>query len=908
MADLREAHDSSLANLRAQLAQLQDDCTSLAEANEELPRLQATASDAAVYVERVDEAISVAEAEHAHVVANLNAEATRLADLVTSANEKRQVANMRRLAQASLLATSKKKLAATEKTLGLKDRQILRVKRDLFDAVDALKSAKADLDEAAAAAAEHDDAVDVVPPAASGGPPGGPAVLRRANGNPKIQRNILRWKSTALGELMKRFGDAQLVATVDAIQKELGSSMDAIKLQASKLSYEQARDHLNSDVLARIERDGAREFARAQQDHLDVVACTQIKYQNALSRRKYQKLRQALSGVWCADEGRHVRLEFNEVQFPILASRYAILKFVGEIKEKMGVEPFCEGKGAKLDLRTLLSAATLESVDRGFFEVTDDNNVVQVCDGQAVEAIVLFDAANHHKGMKVTEGVVMFPQGSHHPQSPTENFGFAQSETSDDNAGLTGPAGKPMTDAVNDLIANPTIVTLMVDDDGSPVVCKMNVSAGGDHAFVGASNCISGCNGPNPCTECLVDKNSMCVIGKKFPKRTRFTIQLKAHVVQGFCPCCQLWVVDTADGRKLKTGETAMLRAPPSAPLPVPKKLAKDPVTGKKVSSLQLHDGVVAGQNFPFDFEPSDWCICLLHCRLCIIGAMFKKSIVNALTKPAQQKQVYQMMKASGMVMKESRLSTKSKKLDVYDMTYKSFSMAGRDTERLWRLHERMLQVAYPLDERGPWLSDEVCFGDDEAQVPMKTPRMLREEARSKAKVDETFVQLVTARRMWRRWGELWTVLNSNINYKSGETNDSRADKVQGLAEVFVRAHVEAVGASQGLYLHLVHAHVADHIRRWGDIRLRQAQGLEHRHKLRKRLGCECTNRRPTSTYHNTRVMQMLMHTTVADFVARLMSNNQYAKEHATKKHQLEKREEAKAARVAATMPCIDHL
>jgi hypothetical protein len=53
------------------------------------------------------------------------------------------------------------------------------------------------------------------------------------------------------------------------------------------------------------------------------------------------------------------------------------------------------------------------------------------------------------------------------------------------------------------------------------------------------------------------------------------------------------------------------------------------------------------------------------------------------------------------------------------------------------------------------------------------------------------------------------------------------------------------VGVTQGLYLHIVHAHMPDEIEKWANLRKRQSQDLEHCHKIRKCWGCDATNRRP---------------------------------------------------------------
>ena len=68
-----------------------------------------------------------------------------------------------------------------------------------------------------------------------------------------------------------------------------------------------------------------------------------------------------------------------------------------------------------------------------------------------------------------------------------------------------------------------------------------------------------------------------------------------------------------------------------------------------------------------------------------------------------------------------------------------------------------------------------------------------------------------------------------------------RADEVELLAHEYVKGWVASVGKTQGLYLHILLRHIPEEIRKWGDLRVRSSQGLEHCHKNRKRIdGKEC--------------------------------------------------------------------
>ena len=57
------------------------------------------------------------------------------------------------------------------------------------------------------------------------------------------------------------------------------------------------------------------------------------------------------------------------------------------------------------------------------------------------------------------------------------------------------------------------------------------------------------------------------------------------------------------------------------------------------------------------------------------------------------------------------------------------------------------------------------------------------------------------------------------------------------------------------MYLHLLVAHFPSQIRMYGDMRVRQTQGLEHCHAIRKEIGRKATNRKK-----GQRLLTMLTH------------------------------------------------
>jgi hypothetical protein len=101
---------------------------------------------------------------------------------------------------------------------------------------------------------------------------------------------------------------------------------------------------------------------------------------------------------------------------------------------------------------------------------------------------------------------------------------------------------------------------------------------------------------------------------------------------------------------------------------------------------------------------------------------------------------------------------------------------------------------------------------------------------------------------------------------------------VQIIADKWLNAWTAAVGKTQGLYIHLFHAHVADVIRKVGDLRPFQSQGLEHCHSIRKLVARLLTNRRKLGT--QSRTMQALRHLTVGRWLRKVQRDDQNASQH----------------------------
>ena len=132
---------------------------------------------------------------------------------------------------------------------------------------------------------------------------------------------------------------------------------------------------------------------------------------------------------------------------------------------------------------------------------------------------------------------------------------------------------------------------------------------------------------------------------------------------------------------------------------------------------------------------------------------------------------------------------------------------------------------------------------------------------------------------------------------------DIRALEVEAECAKFVTTHKLAVGTTEGLYLHILHAHAGQQVRRWGDLRVRQSQGLEHSHAKRKKIGLNGTNRKV-----GQRLETMLCFKHVLASVTRMDCTDFHAHTHEKNKLSTIRRAVAKVERVSALTPSPDSL
>lgn len=201
-----------------------------------------------------------------------------------------------------------------------------------------------------------------------------------------------------------------------------------------------------------------------------------------------------------------------------------------------------------------------------------------------------------------------------------------------------------------------------------------------------------------------------------------------------------------------------------------------------------------------------------------------------------------------------------------------------------------------------------ILFGEDKAASAEAEADAIREVKENPGKYNLEGAEMrFHIRRVWHAWGLCWRLLhepmivNNDDNYQ--DVWNARADKVQEYMAEFVRLHKLAVGTTEGLYLHILQQHAHEQIRKWGDLRVRQTQGLEHAHKIRKQIGLMATNRKP-----GQRLKTMLTFKMVLQNLRRWRSDELIMNLHERKKGRLVVRLHAKLKRSNATQPGVDML
>ena len=293
----------------------------------------------------------------------------------------------------------------------------------------------------------------------------------------------------------------------------------------------------------------------------------------------------------------------------------------------------------------------------------------------------------------------------------------------------------------------------------------------------------------------------------KWPLRELERIAEMAHAVPcAACPGCGMEILAMGP---VQDPTKQMLVAQPDDETPA-KTVAAFKAFFKRFAGKtwgEIHAGVVYGHYPLLNIPTSLWPICMLHMNLRIINMLFVKLVVNQIGNAATGKandQTKALMKLlidppNSVYIKESKLKAKKKTVKA---AWDKVSFAGRDAGAVDRARHDVLEITYPKAQR-----------DKHPKVKLQWERAVA---------------------CWDKWHEVWLLLNEPLEDldDAQAARDKRADEFQVAAVGFVKLWISAHERGKGLYLHILVAHVPAMIRRFGDLRPYQVQGLEHSHSI----------------------------------------------------------------------------
>jgi hypothetical protein len=644
------------------------------------------------------------------------------------------------------------------------------------------------------------------------------------------------------------------------------------------------RECIPADFMDAAIRKGQEDYRDFLQANMTPALAENLCKTLLLSWRKYERLNAKLFQTVCRKpdgEQGYMQLCFNGVKAPSLPSRRARERYQSEIADMFEHTTAEDGLSTSLNLRAVLKAAVLASIEQEYLVIVDGS--VKQPDGRDVQVMKYTDTANQFKAMKVTASAVQLPNGSSTPNSPFHTSEYALYEGGDGYEDII-LLGRDEIDQANDLLANPYLdlgpITIAVQGPNQSgganparvvlhesVTCCLEFSLGGDQSHANGMHCLSGCNCTHPCIYCECSRHDMCDLDfdNKCPTRTRHGIMLLAHTALGTCPGCEKQIVRKGQVQNSDL-QCELANEGDKAP-EVPHKFKSLAKSREPVTWASLHKGVMYGRTPPYKTDPSNWITCMLHLNLCIVRGLFTRTIVAELGKLPQAKgaqhdsftklvdAMAELLCAAGLNIKKSKLTkTKGNEVGKYDERLKNSGLGGRDAEHVMNARDKILQMMFPEESCGPWIPDHLLFASEKSFDDFH-----EEAAHSDCSVPAVRNALMV-RRAWFMWDRTWKLLNSPMEFPAKATLEqvrqvweNRATAVEEYSRSFLCSWVGAVGSTQGLYLHVLVRHIPEQIRKYGDLRCRQTQGLEHCHHCRKEVGIHATNRK-----RGQRLQQML--------------------------------------------------
>jgi hypothetical protein len=335
------------------------------------------------------------------------------------------------------------------------------------------------------------------------------------------------------------------------------------------------------------------------------------------------------------------------------------------------------------------------------------------------------------------------------------------------------------------------------------------------------------------------------------------------------CPGCKMEIVATQAEVKDKSKQMVKAQAGDA-----------EPTEGRwsaylrslEVSWLEGHAGIKYGRHPLLNIEPKLWYLCLLHFNLRVTGGNINKLVFAHIGKfgdfKEQAAELCAILQEAGVWVREERLKPKSKEADAAHV--KDISFVGRDAVGIQTLAEKLMDVVFPVDER-----------EDDEDVKSMYDRGMA---------------------VWNVWRDLWRLLNNKVDSDDAGARNERADEVQVLADKYRIAWCRAVGSTSGLYVHIMHEHLADQVRAVGDLRPYQSQGLEHLHSFRKLIARHLTNRQiALSKYKRNRVTQSMSVQLASKHLMRMKATCEDQSDHKRRALANANTREKRVAEIAAT-------
>lgn len=237
-----------------------------------------------------------------------------------------------------------------------------------------------------------------------------------------------------------------------------------------------------------------------------------------------------------------------------------------------------------------------------------------------------------------------------------------------------------------------------------------------------------------------------------------------------------------------------------------------------------IHRGVVYGRDPLVNLEPRHWCPCILHLNLCVVGALHKETVVaevglrdgkrtvgeDGIDEGSTSHKLYELFCSHGIYLRPIRKPSKSKRL--FQSTVQKASFHGKQAETYLSIFPEVLGVVVPAGCRTPGHADY------------------------HKKSHEKYLAYMG---LWQDYKAIWGHLCDVTSF----TKEDKADQLEAMVDPWLDKFQVSFPMSSYLYPHILHSHMADFIRDLPiDPFFLMTQGLEHRHKRRKRIHLRVTN------------------------------------------------------------------